>query len=182
MNVKLWGLSKGIISVKRGNSLLSPDWMITMKLLSPMLIFASSGFLWLLWSRSNLVCVCVFVHVLGGGRVSFHHVIIKAPCHVMLFWSLVRWSCAVYIPMGFVNAVSLWETASGTGRTCESLLNFTLWKRLGNCFFFFFFLFLFILSLCSQPASLQSVHALLPVSISCVPSDPQCHRVWFCHK
>lgn len=41
---------------------------------------------------------------------------------------------------------------------------------------------IYFFSLSSKSASLKSVHARLPVSFPSVSSDPQFHRVWFCHK
>lgn len=66
--------------------------------------------------------------------------------------------------MGIVNAVSLWETASGTGKTCESLLNFTWWKRIG---YGFIFLYLYHLSAANQPHSKVCMHSyLFPFPVS----------------
>lgn len=130
-----------------GHRVLSPDWMITMKLLSS--VFTSTEVL-----SADICFISVPLAALnslkivrdwggGGGGGGRSHVITKAPCHVMLFWSLVRWSGAIWILTGIVNAVSLWEMASGAGRACDILLNFTWWKRRGSLLFCFIYAFPF---------------------------------------
>lgn len=55
--------------------------------------------------------------------------LVKTRWHVVLFWPLVGWLCVMKFLIGMLNGGSVYETASSIG-PCESLLNFTWWKRI----------------------------------------------------
>lgn len=147
-----------------GHHVFSPDCMITMKLLSS--VFTSMEVLSAdICSISKYGCFDLTENRRrwGGGWVD----LMWSPRHPAMWCYCGRWS-GDPAPSGFltgiVNSASLWEMASGAGRACDTLLNFTWWKRRGSLLFCFTCAFP---SSANQPYSKVCIHSyLFPFPVS----------------